>query len=110
MADPTRLDFADWFSVVATAIVSGIGGAMAWFASSKRDLYKKFAALEDNMKGFDAMHADHNTSLAVLQTCQRNTEERLEAIVETTHDTNQSLKELSQTVTQVLIAIQSQKK
>ena len=59
------------------------------------------------MKSWQDMHADHNTDLAVLKTCQENTEQRLNEINETTRDTNQSLKEVSQTVTQVLLALQN---
>lgn len=103
MADPTKLDFADWFSVVAAGILSGVGGAMAWFNSSKKELYRRVADMECTMNG-------HVTHLAVLETCQENTQKRLEEIVETTRDTNMNLKELSQTVTQVLLAIQAQKK
>ena len=103
MADPTKLDFADWFAVVSAGILSGVGGAMAWFNSSKKDIHRRLESVEDSMSG-------HHTNLAVLQSCQENTEKRLDEIGETTRDTNQSLKELSQTVTQVLLAIQAQKK
>ena len=101
MADPNKLDFADWFSIVGTAIISGIGGAMAWFASSKRELQRRLTLVEDEMNG-------HKTNLAVLQTCQENTEKRLDEIGETTRDTNQSLKEMNQTITQLLMMLKKE--
>jgi hypothetical protein len=102
VANPTTFDFADWFSVVATAILSGVGGAMAWFNSTKKEINRRLESVEDSMSG-------HDTNLAVLQTCQENTEKRLDEIGETTRDTNQSLKDLSQTMTQALLALQGKK-
>lgn len=102
MADPTKFDFADWFSVVATALLSGVGGAMAWFNSTKKDIHRRLHSMETSM-------TDHHTNLAVLQTCQENTEKRLDEIGETTRDTNQSLKELSQMMTQALLALRGKK-
>ena len=100
MANPDKLDFADWFSIVGTALVTGIGGAMAWFNRSKRDIYTKLESMEDTVK-------DHATNLAVLQTSQENTEHRLEEIVETTRDTNHTVKELGQTIMQLLLDMKS---
>lgn len=100
MASPDKLDFADWFSIIATAMISGIGAAMAWFSSSKREMQKRMTAVEGTMQ-------EHATNLAVLKTCQENTESRLNEISETTRDTNQNLKELSQTMTQVLLSMKS---
>ena len=109
MADPTRLDFSDWFAVVATGIVSGIGGAMAWFNSSKHRLHTRMTEMEQTMGTWNEKHAHHSTDIAVVQTCQENTAKQLELIGITTRDTNENLKELSQTVTQVLLAIQAKK-
>lgn len=109
MADPTKLDFADWFSVVGTAIVSGIGGAMAWFSSSKRRMHGRINSLEAAMILWNEKHAVHTTEIAVVQTCQENTAKQLELINETTRDTNASIKELSQTITQVLLAVQARR-
>ena len=109
MPDTSKLDFADWFTVVATALVSGIGGAMAWFNSSnnKRDARMDF--LEADMRNWDAAHADHKTQLAVIQNCQKNTENNLEAISLTTRDTNEKIEVLNQTVMKALLAIQAKK-
>jgi hypothetical protein len=95
--------------VVATALVSGVGGAMAWFNSSnnKRDARMDF--LEADMRNWDAAHAKHSTDIAVIETCQEATAKHLESIWQTTRDTNENLKELSQTVTQVLLALQGKK-
>ena len=105
-ANPSQLDFADWFSVVSAAIVSGILSAMGWFAASKRKLVERIGKTEELMKELSEKHANHATQLAVLQQCQKTTEERLEAINETTRDTNQDLKKLNETLTQVLLKMQ----
>ena len=113
MADPSKLDFADWFTVIATAITggiaAGIGSAMAWFNKSKQELHTKMTTMEGEMRKWDEAHADHNTQLAVMQNCQKNTEDRLDTIGETTRDTNENLKELSKTMTDVLLAMQARK-
>ena len=107
VSNPDKLDFADWFSVVGTAIISGIGGAMAWFNYNKRQLNERMEHMEDQMKTWQEKQATHTTSLAVLQTCQENTERQLEQISETTRDTNENLKELGNTITQILLKVQS---
>ena len=109
MADPTKLDFADWFSVVATAIVSGVAGAMAFFRQSnaKRDARSEQVRVE--MAEWDKQQATHTTQLAVLTNCQENTSEALTEIKATTRDTNEALKELSTTLTQALLSIQEKR-
>jgi ABC-type Zn2+ transport system substrate-binding protein/surface adhesin len=109
VADPTKLDFSDWFTVVVAGIISGLGGAMAWFNSSNNKLHARLDIMEADMRQWDEKHAAHATEIAVVQTCQENTAQQLEAISATTRDTNENLKELSQTVTQVLLAIQAKK-
>ena len=101
-----KLDLADWFSVIATAILSGISAAMGWFSYTKRKLVERIEGTEAAMKTLSKDYAEHGTQLAVLKTCQENTEKRLDEIGETTRDTNQNLKELNQTLTQVLLKIQ----
>ena len=113
MADPSKLDFADWFTVIATAITggiaAGIGSAMAWFNKSKQELHTKMTTMEGEMRKWDEAHADHNTQLAVIQNCQKNTENNLEAISLTTRDTNEKIEVLNQTVMKALLAIQAKK-
>jgi hypothetical protein len=109
VADPSKLDFSDWFSVVVASLLTGMGGAMAWFSGSKRRMHTKIAVVEEAMSLWHERHAKHSTDIAVIQTCQENTAQQLEAISVTTRDTNENLKELGQTVTQVLLAIQAKK-
>jgi ABC-type nickel/cobalt efflux system permease component RcnA len=109
VADPSKLDFSDWFAVVSAALVSGVGAAMAWFSAGKNRMNARLDFLEADMRQWDQKHADHTTEIAVVQTCQENTARQLEEIGITTRDTNENLKELSQTVTQVLLAIQGKK-
>lgn len=109
MADLSKIDFADWFAVVVGGMVSGVGAAMAWFSSSKRRMHDRLSAMDCVMAGWNDRHAKHTTDIAVIQTCQESTAKQLDAIGITTRDTNENLKELSQTITQVLLAIQAKK-
>ena len=109
MADPAKLDISDWVSVIGSAVVAGIGASMAWFISSKNRLHARLDFVEADMRKWDEAHAGHTTDIAIMKTCQENTAERLETINQTTRDTNENLKELSQTVTQVLLALQQKK-
>jgi hypothetical protein len=109
VADPSKLDFSDWFALISASILAGISGAMGWFSRTKRIMDERISKVEVSMRSWDGKHAEHSRDLAVVQTCQENTEKQLEAIVITTRDTNENLKELSNTVTQVLLAIQAKK-
>jgi len=109
VADPSKLDLSDWVSIIGSSCIAGVGAAMAWFNGSKNKLHARLDFLEADMRKWDESHAKHSTEIAVVQTCQENTAMQLEAIGLTTRDTNENLKELSQTVTQVLLAIQAKK-
>lgn len=91
MSDPTKLDFADWFAVVATAILSGIGGAMAWFNSTKKTILARVDTME---RSVDA----HVTQLAVIHTNQDHITNRLEEIREMTQDTSRKLDTLMERI------------
>lgn len=109
MADPRGgLDLSDYVSLAVTAIIAGMGGAVGFFRNSNKKRDDRLDAMEKEMKEWDKLHAEHNTELAVVKTCQQNTAERLEKIDETTHDTNAKLDKLSDALTQVLLAIKSQ--
>jgi len=109
VADPSKLDLSDWISIIGSSIIAGVGGAMAWFNGSKNKLHARLDFLEADMRKWDESHADHSTQIAVLTNCQDNTEKSLVQIKETTRDTNESIKDLSKTVTQVLLSIQERK-
>lgn len=94
MADPSKLDFSDWFAVAVAAIVSGMVGAMGWFSSTSRKLDERIMGVEAEMREWDAKQAAHSTDLAVVKTCQENTAERLAEITEATHATNHKLDRL----------------
>lgn len=109
MADPSKLDLSDWISVIGASVLSGVGAAAAWFNSSKNRLHARLDFVEADMRKWDEAHAIHTTEIAIVKTCQENTAERLELINQTTRDTNENVKELNQTVTQVLLALQQKK-
>jgi hypothetical protein len=103
------MDLSDWISIIGSSIIAGVGGAMAWFNSSKNRLHARIDFLEADMRKWDESHADHTTQIAVLSTCQENTSRQLESINVTTRDTNDSVKELNKTITQALLAMQAKK-
>jgi flagellar basal body-associated protein FliL len=63
----------EWLAVTVTSAIAGMGGAMAWFSNSKKELNTRMAEMEGKMEGFTDMHAEHNTQLAVVKACQVNT-------------------------------------
>lgn len=102
----TPLDVGDWIGIVGV-IGGGVGTLLAWFRSSQKKIHDRIDHVEGDMKDWDKLHADHATQLAVVKTCQENTRANLETIQETTRDTNANLKDLAETVTQVLLAIKA---
>ena len=85
MATPNGLDLGDWLSLIAGGVLSGIGGAMAWFRGEKKLIHARMEKLEGDMQGYTEGHRDHTTQLAVIESCQRNTERRLDELTEMGH-------------------------
>lgn len=83
MSDP-KLDFADWFAVIAAAIITGIGGAMAWFNGTKKVILARVDTMEEVVNA-------HVTQLAVIQANQFHITNRLEEIRQMTQATSQKL-------------------
>jgi len=67
------LTMGEWLAVTVTSAIAGMGGAMAWFSNSKKELNTRMTEMEGKMEGFTDMHAEHNTQLAVIENCQMNT-------------------------------------
>ena len=63
----------EWLALTVTSAIAGMGGAMAWFSNSKKELNTRMTEMECKMEGFTDMHAEHNTQLAVVKACQTNT-------------------------------------
>lgn len=82
MSDPSKLEFGDWVQVAVGSILSGTGAAMAWFSGEKKIINARMAKMEGDMKCWSESHAEHNTQLAVLETCQQNTSERLDELTD----------------------------
>ena len=91
MSDPRHLDYSDWFQVVTGGLLSGIGGAMAWFRGEKRKLNDRVQKVEELCTG-------QQTQLTVLRICQENTQERLEEIGQNSRDTNEKLSDVQTTL------------
>ena len=73
---------------------------MGWIKSGKKEVHDRLVKLEKDM-------GEHETRLAVAQTCQQNTAERLSEIKETTIDTNSKVENLNNTLTKLLVMIQT---
>jgi chromosome segregation ATPase len=104
MADPSKLDFADWFAVVTTGLVTGIGGAMAWFSHQTKKMDERMGQVEENAEKWDARHAEHVTQLAVIHTNQDHMTERLDEIRTAANSTNEKLDELAGNIVKVLMS------
>ena len=85
MAPSNGLDLGDWLSLIAGGVLSGIGGAMAWFRGEKKLIYARMEKLEGDMQCYTEGHRAHTTQLAVIESCQRNTERRLDELTEMGH-------------------------
>ena len=63
----------EWLALTVTSMLAGMGGAMGWFKNNNIDRDKRIKKVEDGMKEFTDMQAEHNTQLAVIEACQTNT-------------------------------------
>lgn len=85
MRDPQAIDWGEWvtviFASILASVLAGIGSAMAWFRAEKRALRGEMHGLTERMHEYDERHAAHESELAVIQTCQENTADRLKEIV-----------------------------
>ena len=91
--------------IVASAIMVGIGGAMAWFRSQRKDIQADVNELRVEMRTqIDDMHVN-DRDIAVMKTEIRNNVERLEEINDSTKQTNTKLDKLADTMTTLLIAV-----
>jgi hypothetical protein len=107
--DPSKLDVSDYFGAAVTGIIAGIGGAMAWFIGAKNKITERMDTQERDLKirldGQDVELNKHTTQLAVIHTNQDHMSNRLDEIRECTNTTNEKLGDLSETLTQVLLAV-----
>jgi hypothetical protein len=106
MSEP-NVTLGEWIGLAVTSGIAGMGGAMAWFKNNNLKRDERLTAVEDGMKEWDKLHAAHNTQLAVVETCQINTRDRLESIDETTSDTNRKIEKLNDTLTKFMIALKA---
>lgn len=70
-----HLSPGDWLTVVATSLITGIGGAMAWFSGAKKEL-------ESRMAGYEETQSDHKTELAVIHSNQDHLSNRMDEVRE----------------------------
>ena len=97
MVEPT-ITIGEWLAAAVATILSALGGTLGGMRYGKTQLLLQIGALRDDMN-------NHTTQLAVLKTCQANTEARLGEIKETTEATNAEVKQLNQNLTQILISM-----
>jgi len=91
--------------IAASAIMVGIGGAMAWFRSQRISIEADVNDLRCEIRSqIDDLH-ENDRDIAVMKTEIRNNVERLEEIHDSTKETNQKLDRLADTLTTVLLAV-----
>lgn len=67
-------------ATMLTGIVSGIGGAMAWFKKSKEVLHTRINKVKTQVETFADLKAGHDVRLERVETCQENTSEWLKEL------------------------------
>ena len=97
MAEPT-ITLGEWLAAAVATILSALGGTLGGMKYGKSHLLGQIGVLKEDMN-------NHATELAVLKTCQANTEDRLSEIKDTTRDTNNEIKQLGQNITQILLSL-----
>ena len=102
MADPSSITQGDWLSAIVAFILAAFGILMGWIKSRTKDVNDRLDCVEQNV-------GKHDTHLAVMQTCQVNTSERLVEIKQAASESNEKLDRLSEALTQVLIAIKGKR-
>ena len=97
MVEPT-ITIGEWLAAAVATILSALAGTFGGMRYGKSQLIAEIGGLKVDMN-------THATELAVLKTCQANTEARLDEIKETIGDTNTEVKQLNQNLTQILISL-----
>lgn len=105
VASPPSWDVGEWIGVIGLLSV-GIGALASLFRGNNKKIHDRITEVEDTVKEATKTVNDHAVQLERVTTCQENTRDRLEKIDETTKETHQEMKSLSETVTKVLLAIQ----
>ena len=100
MVEPT-ITIGEWLAAAVSTILAALAGTFGGMKYGKSQLIAQIGGLRTDMN-------NHATELAVLKTCQANTEERLAEIKETTEATNAEVKQLNQNLTQILISVSKQ--
>lgn len=75
MSDPQHLDFGDWFQIAVGSLVTGMGGAMAWFSGAKKKMEARMTSIED-------VHGKQTTELAVIHSNQDHLSSRMDEVRE----------------------------
>lgn len=75
MSDPQHLDAGDLLSVVVTSLMTGLGGAMAWFTGTKKKI-------ESRMFTYEQTQSSHTTDLAVIRSTQNHLSDRMDEVRE----------------------------
>jgi septation ring formation regulator EzrA len=74
-------------------------------AAVTRNKHRTEQLIYHRLSTLERQSQDHETRLAVVQSCQINTAERLSDIKDTTEQTNDKIDQVSRTLTDVLVAI-----
>lgn len=96
MADPTNgLDVSDWIKMLVSSSVTGLGSAVAWLRGMKQVMEARMADLEREQHR-------QGTTIAVLESQQRNIADRLEGIQDASQDVMKRIESLQNLITQFI--------
>jgi len=84
MSDPSKIDISDYFAAAVAATLAGIGGAMTWFNSTKRNLNDRMTSqaerLEEHVRENEERHHAHTLAINTVTLNQEHMHERLDEI------------------------------
>lgn len=96
------LEVLEWLKVIGSTIVTAIVSVWGWWRGTKHAIYARIDEAENNMSTSieSVRHAQngHHTKIAVLETQQVNSHERLESIHADTKAIREQLSELTVTI------------
>lgn len=93
------LELLEWVKVLGATVATAIGSVWGWWKATKSAIYARIDESEDTMstsiESLRHTQNGHHTKIAVLETQQQNSHQRLESINEDTQAIRSQLNELT---------------
>jgi len=100
---PHGLELLEWVKVLGGAAFSAIGATWTFLRGTKADLDATLKAVSDRVELMHLAHTEQHTKVAVMEANADHHGQRLDEIKEFVQDVNQSVKSLSEQMTEVLM-------